>query len=108
MTQEYDEGPWVELPDGALVELGRHTLGIGPLDAIRYRILTPKPRREFVVGKWYAAFNQSGWRRCLAIEPNGDVWLVAPYASNDAVRRTYAKACEVVDWSAFPRDEAPE
>lgn len=105
MTDEYDEGPWVDVPEGTKIYLSctvnakTITERTRCTEPARYRILTPKPKREFVVGKWYKRDN-ADWVHCIALE-NGFAWLAGP---------TYATryTAEYIDWSVSPRDEAPE
>ena len=104
MTDEYDASLWERIPEGGMLEWGD---GPGTQAAVRYRsgyfrILTPKPKREFVVGKWYKPNIPTVWcwRRCIAVEA-GLGWLVYRGVAEQWNARN-------IDWSASPRDEAPE
>ena len=101
MSKEYDEGPWVDVPEGAIMEWVNKDGSEGDWPILRYRILTPKPRREFVVGKWYRTY--AGWRACIAITKEG-AWL----AHTDGCPVAHVWSIDRIDWSVPPRDEAPE
>jgi len=118
MSEEYDYGPWVDVPIGTLVQVRKKTYDnnlphLGhPVPADSYRILTPKPRREFVVGKWYA--DKDGyWRKCIAIEGKA-AWLLAERGDAawpwtlDGLEPGSTRTTSDIDWSVPPRDEAPE
>jgi hypothetical protein len=107
MSDEYEYGPWIEVPEGGLVQLDGLYSGEaykGHVTA-RYRIATPKPKRELVVGKWYCLIGGT-WSKAIAIDDEG-AWLavsgtdVARFWPNTSIRHG-------IDWSTPPRDEASE
>lgn len=98
---EYDYGPWQDVPEGGLVQLEGFPDGYKGHPSPRYRILTPRPRREFHVGKWYkTTIGTRAWKRCIAVE-GGMGWLVCADVAE-------AWPADEIDWSVPPRDEAPE
>lgn len=126
MSDKYEYGPWVGWNGGGcpvtpstLVQrayLGpvevvepreaggfvwANPLGCYPI--VAYRIATPKPKRELVVGKWYRSCTGKT-RQCIFTEEGGG------YFRADTRPGSSVSWCGVfmIDWSVPPRDEAPE
>lgn len=104
MSDEYEYGPWIDVPEGTEIEIDTRDRWGAVYPGARYRILTPKPRREFVVGKWYCC-EDGEWRRLIFSDEEG-AWLTCPDDHDEAMRWLHKHS--IIDWSVSPRDEAPE
>lgn len=107
MSDEYEYGPWVEVPEGGLVQLEGFPDGYKGHPTPRYRIATPKPKRELVVGKWYRR-KGNWWSQVIAV--SGDhVWMTrSGNPADGAIRWGAINLHPLIEWSTPPRDEAPE
>ena len=103
MSEEYEYGPWTSPPEGGCIQLDNGTYKIPYFG--RYRIATPKPKRELVVGKWYRTKWRGEWFQCLFVEGE---YLGGYFRKHKGDDIAEWRGLDQIDWSVSPRDTAPE